>query len=166
MRGFFGFAVVFAMLLLLLGLAVNENRFYSGLGAAKVLMADAEQASKERTIMENNVDRIILFKLGEQASQENFEVELVRGEINAGLIKYLKGRARASTIFSGDLGELTIDFLNENSEALVVEREGITYAEYSFTGGLFNSNTVSSVFGAEARARFIVPPKYFVWVVG
>jgi hypothetical protein len=166
MKGFFGFVIVFAILVLLLTLVTFENNFYSSLEKAKIMIIDSEQASKERTILESNIDKIIFSVLEEQVLQENFEIENVKNEVNQKIIIYIKGRAKASTIFFENNKEPTTNFLNENSESLLVEKSGITYAEYVFTGGILRNNTISNNFSKNAKIFFQIPPGYTVRVIG
>jgi len=166
MRGFFGFVLVFAMLIMLLGLAATENNFYCRLGEAGALMIEAEQASKERGLMDSSLDKIVAAKLGEQIAEENFEAGTVKEEVNRALADYFAGKADATTSLFEFLGEPNEEFLNENSEAFLIEKDGITYAEYVFTGGLFRNRTVSGKPGGQAVARFFVPAGYTVRVVG
>ena len=165
MRGFFGFLVVFVMLILLLLVSVNENNFYSELGEAKTILIEAEQGSKEKTIIENNVDKIVFEKLKEQVLQKNFLIESIMFEINNPLSSYLSTRTTAN-IIGTKIGPVNTEFLTLNSIAFLIEKEGVTYAEYTFTGGLLKTNTVSHTFGEKIEIEFVIPADYTVRVVG
>lgn len=166
MRGFFGFVIVFAILVLLLTLVTFENNFYSSLEEAKIILVDSEQASKKRAIMESSLDKIVYSALEEQILQENFEIENIKNEVNQKIIKYILGKGWASTILFENLGEPTIEFLNENSESLLIEKAGITYAEYVFTGGILRNKTISKNFSESTKIIFRVPSGYTMRVVG
>lgn len=165
MRGFFGFLLIFILLLLLVFVSIKENNFYSELNESKTLLIEAEQNSKERTILENNTDKIVFLKLKEQANKQNFLIKSVLNEINYSLEKYLFGKAKATEL-GKEKGEVTLNFLNKNSAAFIIEKEGITYAEYSFTCGLERTNEVSKQIGNEMKVTFTIPCGYTVRVVG
>ena len=165
MRGFFGSMLIFVMLILLLLVNINENMFYSELGKAKTLLIEAEQSSKERTILENNTDKIIYEKLKEQVLLKNFLVESIKNEINLSLTKYFHGKANA-TNFGEKNKEVTISFLNENSKAIMLEQEGLIYAEYTFTGGLNRTASVSKVIGTNITTIFKIPAGHTTKVIG
>jgi hypothetical protein len=165
MRGFFGFLLIFVLLLLLTFVSMKENNFYSELNESKTLLIEAEQNSKERTILENNTDKIVFLKLKEQVNKQNFLIKSVLNEINHALEKYLIGKTKA-TNFGVEKGEISLMYLNENSTAFLIEKEGITYAEYTFTCGLERTNEVSKKIGEEMKVIFTIPCGYTVRVIG
>jgi len=143
MKGFFGIIIVFVILSLLLIVSLKENNFHNELKKATVFMIEAEQASKNRTIMENNVDKIIEQKLDEQIFKKNFNIDLLLNNIN-----------------EAQVGPPTKEFLNNNSTAMIIENNGIIYAEYFFTGGLVKTNTISTNFGKNIELFFKIPTDY------
>jgi DNA-binding TFAR19-related protein (PDSD5 family) len=159
MKGFFGIIIVFVILSLLLIVSLKENNFHNELKKATVFMIEAEQASKNRTIMENNVDKIIEQKLDEQIFKKNFNIDLLLNNINEALEKYLLNKAKATNIYT-EVGPPTKEFLNNNSTAMIIENNGIIYAEYFFTGGLVKTNTISTNFGKNIELFFKIPTDY------
>ena len=156
-KGFYSFFAVLAMMIILLSLAAHSEKNALSIEKARNGMIDLEQASKERAVMENNTDRIILAKLEEQAALGNFNTESVKGEINSALLKYLYGRAYATDIFYGQKKELTLEYLNQNTGAVILKANGVTYAEYEYTSNLLKSSIVSARLGNEAAVRFMIP---------
>lgn len=161
MRGLFSFGITLAMLAILLGLSISGNNFYSKMERGKSQLIEMETASKERTLMENNTDKIIETKLEEQVKKRNLESESVRDEINSALAKYLSNRAEESTIF-GETISKTVGkaFLNENSSAFIIETAGGAYGEYVFTSNREKNAIVSKKFGKNSTANFTIPIGY------
>jgi Tfp pilus assembly protein PilX len=156
-KGFYSFFIVLAMMVILLALGVQAQNSSLELERARDGMIDMEQANKERTILENNTDRIIAAKLEEQVIRGNFNTESAKGEINSALLGYLLGKAQATDIFYGQAKELTLDYLNQNTGAVILKANGVTYAEYTYTSNLLKSSIVSAKLGKDAAIYFRIP---------
>lgn len=158
MKGFFGYAVAMAMIIILLyfipSIETNSHEFEK----IKNELIITEEANKERTLLENNTDKIIYTKLNEQIEKENFKVAQAQNEINTALSKYLIKKTNASTILNQTLGETTKEFLNENSSVAIFQTNELTYAEYVFTSSPTKSTTVSAKSGNKIISYFQIPP--------
>ena len=106
MKGFFAFAVAMAMLVVLLFFCIGNNENHFVFEQTKNELMKAEQANKERTLLENNTDKIISTKLDEQIILRNYNVASAQLAINTALANYLKGKANATSAFFENLGEV------------------------------------------------------------
>lgn len=160
MKGFFGYALGLAMLIILiyLGIALGNNQFE--LEKVKNELIMAEITNKEKTLLENNTDKIIRTKLEEQMSLRNYNLSKAQNEINSTLSNYFKGKASAYSIFNEQLGEATTSFLNQNSSIAMFESQGITYAEYTFTSNPLKNTTVKTKLGNKIITYFQIPIGY------
>jgi len=157
MKGFFGFALCLAMILILLLFGTTIQKDQEQLEKIKNELIIAEQANKEKTLLENNTDKIIKTKLIEQTENKNFNTAKAQNEINTALENYLQGKAVATTIFGEKIGELTKEFLKENSSVMILQTNGKTYAEYVFTSNTSKNTTVSSKLGNKIITYFEIP---------
>jgi hypothetical protein len=157
MKGFFTFALCMSMaIMLLFAYAAAEKNNYK-LEKTKTELIAAENANMQRTLLENNTDKIILLKLQEEIVKENFNTHSLQEEINKALSSYLKNKTNARTIFNETIGEITLEFLNQNSSVMMLEIKGVTYAEYVFTGGTLKNTTVGKKFGNKIVSSFVIP---------
>ncbi|MFA5357360.1 MAG: hypothetical protein WC308_00340 [archaeon] len=166
MRGLFSFSITLAMLAILLSLSISGNNFYSKLEKGKSALIEMEISSKERTLMENNTDKIIEKKLEEQIAKRNMKPELAKDEINSALTNYLAERAEESTIFGETISKTTgKEFLNETSNAFVIETSVGGYGEYSFSSNLQKNTIISKSFGKNSTTKFTIPIGYTMRLV-
>ena len=156
-KGFYSFFIVLAMMVMLLALGVQAQKNSLELEKARNYLVEMEQANKERTILENNTDKIIYAKLEEQVLKENFNTESVKEEINSTLLSYLQGKAQATDLFYGQATGLTLDYLSQNTNVTVLKVKGVTYAEYTYTSNLLKNSIVSAKLGADAAIYFKIP---------
>jgi len=166
MKGFFSTIVVVAILLILINFSTLTLNLENNLNKLEINLITVETASKERTIMENNVDRIIHQKLIEQVQKENFNLIIMQAEINLALLNYLGTRAKATNLFFENENQLTLNYLMNNSTAFLLEVEGIKFAEYSFTSTPLINTTVSSKLGKDNILYFTIPIGYTARVIG
>jgi len=158
MKGFFAYAATMAMIIILLFFIPSITNNTNELEKTKNELIIAEEANKERTLIENNTDKIIYAKLNEQIGTQNFQVLLAQNEINYALEKYLRNKTSATTILGQKIGETTKDFLNENSSVAIFQTKEIIYAEYVFTSNLTKNTTVSVKLGNKIINQFQIPP--------
>jgi hypothetical protein len=159
-KGFYSFFIVLAMMVLLLGINSKLCDNSLELEKSRNTLIDMEQANKERTVMENNTDRIISTKLDEQVAKKNFNPSLMQNEINSALLNYLRERSYASTTLYESRGQLTLDFLNQNSSAYAIQSSEAIYAHYYFTSNPLKTTTVAASFGESSSIYFMMPPGY------
>ena len=136
--------LVIAMLGILISFANLSLLTSNNLTSLETGFITTENASMQRVVMENNVDRIIQVKLVEQVEKENFNLILIQTEINSSLLNYLKPRAKATNLFFENETSLTLEYLMLNSSAFLLEIKGIKYAEYSFTSNPIQNTIISS----------------------
>ena len=166
MKGFFSSIIVVAILLVIIvfvNFTLNNAKTINGIERELIIV---EQASKERTLMENNVDRIIQIKLKEQLMKENYNVPLIQTEVNLALLSYLGKRAKATNIYFENENNLTALYLIANSSAFSSSTKGITFAEYTYTSLPAMQTIVSSKFGENTILYFKIPIGYTIRVIG
>jgi hypothetical protein len=153
------------MMLIILELNVFLTKENNEFEKIKNELMIIENASKERVIMEENVDKIINFILEKNVGNNTTNIFLVRNEINSNLFDYLKNRAKSSNIFGEKEKYLTLNFLNENSVVSIIKIDGITYSEYSFTSDITKTNIVNSKLGNNLILEYRIPIDYIMRVV-
>lgn len=156
-KGFLSFALVLAMILCLLymALALQETNFE--FEKTKNELIKAEQANKERTLLENGTDRIITAKLEEQIMLENFNVQKAKNEINSKLAQYLKGKTITTNLFRQKTGEISTNFLNENTTAQILKGKNLAYAEWTYSSNTAKNSIISAKFGNKIISYFEIP---------
>jgi hypothetical protein len=159
-KGFYSFSIVMAMALILLMLTFVSNESAQKISSIENNLIKADISNTKRTIMENNVDRIIQAKLKEQIALENFDLILAKTSINMALLNYLKGKAKATNIFFENETTLTLTYLNITSSALLLQTNGRTYAEYTYTSDPTKQSIVSKKIGDKITLYFIIPIDY------
>lgn len=160
MKGFLSSALVLAMLLCLLWIsaAANQNTFL--IEQTKNELIKAETANKERTLLENSVDKIVITKLNEQITLQNFNVQKAQNEINEALQTYLKEKAHTANLTHKKTGEITKQFLNENTSVAILRGEEVIFAEYTYTSTIFKNTIISAKLGNKIISYFEVPIGY------
>jgi len=160
MKGFFGFAAGLAMIVLLffLGAAIVQSE--SELNTAQNELIKAEESNKERTLLENNCDKIIYAKLNEQILKNNFNVISAQNEINSALANYLYKKTRIMNLFYEEIGEVTTSTLNQNSAVVLLQTKEVIYAEYAFTSAPILNTRVGKKLGEKIIAYFELPIGY------
>jgi hypothetical protein len=158
MKGFFAYTICLAMLILITYFLVTTEISQRNLHNTKNELLIIEQSNMQRTLLENNVDKIIYQKLLGEITKNNFRVTSVQNEINTALAKYLQGKTKSMTIFLEVTGEVSKDFLNQNSAVTLLQTNGLTYAEYSFTSNQLKTSTVGALIGNTLKTVFLIPP--------
>jgi len=160
MKGFFAYAIAIALLVVLLFFCIGNNQTQNTLEKTKYELIKAENANKERTLLENNTDKIINTKLQEQIFLRNYNVAKAQTSINTALANYLKGKATATSIFFENIGEITPIYLTENSSVVILTARGVTYAEYTYTSTPLLNTIVSKKLGENIITYFKIPIGY------
>jgi len=160
MKGFFSFAVAMAMLVILLYFTIENNENQLIFEKTKNELMKAEEANKERTLLENNTDKIISKKLDEQILLKNYNVAKAQNSINSALANYLKDKTNTSGIFFENLGEVNTTYLHENSSVVILAVHGVTYAEYTYTSNPLLNTIVSKRLGEKIITYFKIPIGY------
>jgi hypothetical protein len=124
-----------------------------------------EQANKERTILENNVDKIINKKLTEQILKQNFNITTAQNEINSALSKYLQNKVDATNLFYEKKFELNLTYLNKNTSVIIIKAEGLTYGEYDYTSNPIKNEIVGKKIGNKLKTNFKIPAGYMQKII-
>jgi len=157
-KGFIGFVLALAMITLLLLFTIQLNKNNENLEKTKNELIKAENSNKERTLLENNVDKIIDTKLNEQITLQNFNTQTAKNSINSALFNYLKGKAKIYFL-NGKNNELSTLFLNQNSSVQLLKSEYFIYAEYNYAPNLVTTK-VKQILGNKLISEFIFPANY------
>ena len=166
MKGFFSFAIFFTLAgILLFFAAENENDFYK-LSEIKNELIISEISNMERTLLENNTDKIIQLKLNEQIGKNNFKITSVQTEINSKLANHFSEKVRAATIFGEDKGIANEQFLKDNTSVTILQGEEFVYGEYVFTSNSSKNTIVKGKLGNKINSYFTIPIGYTIHYIG
>jgi len=160
MKGFVSFTLVIAIIAVLLFFKIGMMETETKLDSATNELIKAEITNKDRTMLENGVDKIINKKLEEQILKNNFDTTRAQNEINIELSKYLYNKTYGAKITGENIGESTNTFLNENSKVTILKTKYLTYAEYNFCSNLLKNTTIKKKFGNEIKTEFMIPIGY------
>jgi len=165
MKGFISFALSLAIISILLFFTYNSATNQFILESTKNELIKAEQAQKERTLLENNFDKIVTKKLSDELYRENYNTKQVLNSVNSALEKYLKEKTYAGTIFGEKLGEVNLNFLNANSSIQTFKIKNVSYSEYVFTSNEEKTTGIYSKIGKEIILEFSVPTGYSIKII-
>ncbi len=160
MKGFVSFAVILAILAALLFFKIGTMDVENKLNIVENELIKAEISNKERTILENNVDKIVEIKLNEQIFKNNFDVIKAQDEINTTLSKYLLNKTYGATLAGEKISEATKLFLNQNSKVTILKTRYFTYAEYTFCSNALKNTTIKKALGNNIKSEFTIPIGY------
>lgn len=164
-KGFFSFILTLVLILILFNITIQINNTTKELEKTKNELVKTEIAQKERTIIENNIDKIIKVKLEEQLISKNYNTTKIQKEINSKLIQYLSNKVNSCDTIYKTTKELTLNFLNENTAAFIFDKDGLTYAEYTFTSNITKSNNICKEFGDKTIIEFKIPNDYSIKII-
>lgn len=157
-KGFVGFVLILAIITILLFFTITLNQNKSNLNQMKNELMKAETSNMKRTIIENNIDKIIEKKLEEQITLKNFNTLKAKLEINTELSKYLIKNAKVYS-YNGETSEVTLYFLNQNSTVQLLKSQYFIYAEYVYAP-TFTTTKIKQTFGNKLISEFIFPSNY------
>lgn len=157
-KGFVGFILVLAMATLLLFFTIQLNENKQNFDKTKNELIKAEQANSKRTLLENNIDKIIEAKLNEQITIQNFNTSKARNLINSKLAEFLKEKAKIYS-YNGQTNEVSTLFLNQNSSVQLLKSQYYIYAEYVYSPNL-TTTQIKQIFGEKLTSEFIFPINY------
>jgi hypothetical protein len=159
-KGFFSFIIVILIIGIILTITINLNSVNQKLLETKNELIKTEISQKERTLLENNVDKIIEIKLREQILLKNYNSYKIQNEINSKLLKYLQNRSNSCDTLTNQKENLSINFLNNNTTAYVIQTENASFGEYTFTSNLTKTNIVCKELGDKTKIEFRIPAGY------
>jgi hypothetical protein len=157
-KGFVGFVLILAMATLLLFFTIQLNQNNENLEKTKNELIKAEIANKERTLLENNVDKIIDTKLNEQITLQNFNTQTAKNSINSALFNYLNKKAKVY-LLNGTTNEISLLFLNQNSSVQLLKSEYFIYAEYVYSPNTLTTQLKQKL-GNKLISEYIFPANY------
>jgi len=160
MKGFFSFILVLFIILFL----INITNFFDDQihTRNKIInqLIEIEYYACQKTILENNVDNLIEFKLNEQLNSSNFDLIFAKQKVNQTLLTFLKNKASQSDMFLENEHELSLDFLNQTTSLELFETKNIKYAQFVFTSNISKNKNISKVFGKNFKIIFKIPINY------
>ena len=164
-KGFVGFVLILAMITLILFFTIQINQNNENLEKTINELIKAEISNKERTLLENNVDKIIDTKLNEQITLQNFNTTTAKNSINSALYNYLNLKAKIY-LFNEQSSTITLLFLNQNSTVQLLKSEYFIYAQYVFVPNTVTTQ-IKQKLGNKLVSEFIFPNNYTktVWRV-
>jgi hypothetical protein len=164
-KGFVGFVLILAIITLLLFFSIQINQNNETLEKTINELIKAEMANKERTILENNVDKIIDTKLNEQITLQNFNTTTAKTSINSALYNYLNSKAKIY-LFNEQSNKITLLFLNQNSTVQLLKSEYFIYAQYVFVPNTVTTQ-IKQKLGNKLNSEFVFMSNYTktVWRV-
>jgi len=157
-KGFVGFVLILAIITLLLFFTIQLNQNNYDLEKTKNELIKSEQANKERTLIENNVDKIIDTKLNEQITLQNFNTTIAKNSINSVLSNYLQNKAKVYLV-NGNTKQITTTFLIQNSSVQLLKSEYYIYAEYNYAPNTITT-TLKQILGNTLQSEFVFPANY------
>lgn len=160
MKGFFSFIIVLIITLFLINfiLFTNSQNYERNETINKLI--EIENYNSKRTIMENNVDRIILVSLNELLFNDNFNLNNAKMVVNKRLFNYLKDNSFEYDIFFNKKQNLTLNYLNSTTSIELIEIKKTKFAYFYFTGGEFRNKNIGTVFGNDFSLIFKIPIGY------
>jgi len=157
MKGFFSFILLFLMAVIILEYSLffvsQENNFLE----TKIELIALETSNKDRTILENNVDRLIFNTLNNELDKTT-NLIIIQNSVNLKLLNFLDGKVIAKV--KKVKKNLNLSFLNNSSSVISFETQKIKYAEYVFTHGPLLNNSISKTLGNEMKTNFTIPVYY------
>ena len=142
----------------------NDTAKYSR--QTNVELIALENASKDRTIIENNVDTIITQTLITIVLLEKTNIPASKELINLNLLNYLQDKAFATDLLLLNQSRLNLLHINNSTQLEVYKTQGLTYANFYFTGGENLENNISSELGNSIKLIFKIPKGYTKKVIG
>ena len=157
-KGFLGFILILAMLTVILIFTIQINQNNENLKKTINELIKAENSNCERTLIENNIDKIIDTKLNEQITLQNFNTTTARNSINSALYNYLNSKAKIY-FFNEQSNKITFLFLNQNSTVQLLKSEYFIYAQYVFAPNTVTTQ-IKQKLGNKLTCEFIFPKDY------
>jgi hypothetical protein len=165
MKGFFSFIIILLIIIFLINFSIFRIDVNSEKNDLLNTLIEIEQSSKERTIMENNIDRIITTKLSHQFLEEDFRLEKTKNNINSKIFNYLKNKSKISSIYFDSEEQITLSKLNSMSSVWLTQIDKIKFATYEFTSNTNKNKIISQNFGTDFDLYFKIPINYKISVV-
>jgi LAS superfamily LD-carboxypeptidase LdcB len=166
MKGFFSFLLVLVMMNILFGLIIITQDTQNTTKKTNIELIALENASKDRAILENNVDKIIYQSLLEIALLKKTNLTTSKDTINTKLLNYLKNKAYATNSDLKNPHTLTLSYLNNSTRLEIYGLDQISYVNYYFTTGESLTNNISTELGNSIKLTFKIPKYYTQKVIG
>ncbi len=160
MKGFFSFLIIIAITIVLINFCLILQNNSKDFKEIKNELIAIEKASKERTLLENNVDKIISKQIEDILFLEETNVIHAQNKINSKLLDYLNEKAFATDFFLENENLLTLNYLNENSILIIFKTNETSYIEYLYTSNITKTKNVSAQLGEKIKLFFVIPIGY------
>lgn len=159
MKGFFSFLIILFLIIFLFNILIffeNEDNKKNDLINNLI---ELENASKERTIIENNLDRIIEKKLLDTLITENYSLNNAKENVNKAIVNFLK-ESYFKNIYFENNEKITPQKLNSMTNISVFEINGIKFALFEFTSNSSKTQVISKKLGKGFDFHFELPINY------
>jgi hypothetical protein len=166
MKGFFSFLIVLVMMNILFGLIIITQNTQNTTKKTNIELIALENASKDRTILENNVDKIIYQSLLEIALLKKTNLKTSKDNINTKLLNYLKNKAFATDAKLQNPYPINLTYLNNSTRLEIYGSDQISHVNYYFTTGEFFKHNISTELGNSIKLIFKIPRYYTQKVIG
>jgi hypothetical protein len=166
MKGFFSFLLVLVMMNIIFGLIIITQDTQNTTKKINIELIALENASKDRAILENNVDKIIYQSLLEIALLKKTNLKTSKDIINTKLLTYLKNKAYATDSDLKNPHALTLLYLDNSTRLEIYGLDQISYVNYYFTTGESLTNNISTELGNSIKLTFKIPKYYTQKVIG
>lgn len=160
MKGFFSFIIVLIATLFLINIILFLNTENNTRNELITKLIEIENYNSKRTIIENNVDKIIDVSLNELLINDNFNLKNAKTIVNGRLFNYLKKRSFEYDIFFYSKKDLTLNYLNKTTSIELIELKKTKFAYFYFTGGEFRNKKIGNNFGQDFDLIFKIPIGY------
>ncbi len=166
MKGFFSFLLVLVMMNIVFGLIIITQDTQNTTKKTNIELIALENASKDRTILENNVDKIIYQSILEIILLEKTNIPTSKDIVNTNLLNYLKNKAYATDILLQNPHTLTLSYLNNSTKLVIYKSDQISHVDYYFTTDESLTNNISTELGNSIKLIFKIPQYYTQKVIG
>jgi acid phosphatase class B len=159
MKGFFSIFLVLVSIIIIFDLLVVLSEQNNSFSEIKTELIAIENASKDRSILEKNVDKIVSKSLEEIVFSDT-SIQEGLNLINSRLSNYLKEKAFIRNIFSDSKQQITKNKLNDLSVLSIFRTKNLSFAQYTFTSDITKTTIVSKKLGKNILLEFTIPINY------
>lgn len=184
-KGVLSFVLVLAFLLIYLTLFLGESSAYNEMNSSKKYMIAMEQINARRTIIENNLDFIIVENLKKEFYSGVREPEEIKKAVNLKILNLLENNVAVSEELGTEMQccknelkenynslscagaeNLGIDFLEKNSKVIIVKAAEFYSITYIYSAGILKNEIPScDVCTDDFCTVFAIPAGYEKTVV-
>jgi hypothetical protein len=159
MKGFFSVFLIIISVIIIFDLILIINKTNSSFSEINNELIAMENASRERTIIEKNIDKIVQKGL-EETIFFNYDSKTSLENINIKLERYLKGKVFETNLFSNSKKEINKNRLNNLSVVSVFKTKQLSFAQYTFSSDITKTTILSKALGKNLFLEFKLPIDY------